>query len=117
MAVTFGLVWIGILVWLGSLLFGSDGHFVKEWNSESGTTFNAILIQAHRVGFSTAGGIAWGATLFAMVYCFQVYTGFQWTGYFAGEIRNARRTAITSIVGGLVASAAIYMIAGALIFP
>jgi amino acid transporter len=51
-----------------------------------------------------------------MVYCFQVYTGFQWTGYFAGEIKNARRTAVTSIVGGLVASAAIYMLGVGLIY-
>jgi amino acid transporter len=51
-----------------------------------------------------------------MVYCFQVYTGFQWTGYFAGEIKNARRTAVTSIIGGLVASAAIYMIGVGLIY-
>src|SRR6266516_2744076 len=55
-------------------------------------------------------------TLYAMVYCFQVYTGFQWTGYFAGEIKNARRTAVTSILGGLVASAAIYMLGVGLIY-
>jgi basic amino acid/polyamine antiporter, APA family len=116
MAITFGLVWIGMLIWLGSLLFGSHDHFVKEWNAESGTTYNGIINQAHQLGFSTAGGIAWGATLFAMVYCFQVYTGFQWTGYFAGEIRNARRTAVTSIVGGLVASAVIYMVGVGLIY-
>src|ERR671933_444596 len=116
MAVTFGLVWIGMLVWLGSMLFGSHDHFVREWNQQSGTTYNGVINQAHQLGFSTTGGIAWGATLFAMVYCFQVYTGFQWTGYFAGEIRNARRTAITSIVGGLIASAAIYMIGVGLIY-
>ena len=51
-----------------------------------------------------------------MVYAFQVYTGFQWTGYFAGEIRNARRTATTSIIGGLVASAVIYIVGVALIY-
>ena len=37
-----------------------------------------------------------------MIYSFQVYTGFQWTGYFAGEIRNVRRTATTSILGALL---------------
>ena len=51
-----------------------------------------------------------------MVYAFQVYTGFQWTGYFAGEIRNARRTATTSIIGGLAASAVIYIVGVALIY-
>src|SRR5919199_3620106 len=116
MKITFALVWIGMLAWIIAMLVGSHGHFVNEWNAKSGATFNGIIQQADKLGFNAGGGIAWGATLFAMVYCFQVYTGFQWTGYFAGEIRNARRTAITSIVGGLIASAAIYMIGVGLIY-
>jgi APA family basic amino acid/polyamine antiporter len=116
MAITFGLVWIGMIAWLVAMLVGSHDHFVKEWNAQSGLTFNGVINQANQLGFNAGGGIAWGATLFAMVYCFQVYTGFQWTGYFAGEIKNARRTAVTSIIGGLVASAAIYMIGVGLIY-
>jgi amino acid transporter len=116
MAATFVIVWIGMLAWLAAMLFGGHGHFVKEWNSQSGTTYNAILHTASSNGFNAGGGIAWIATLFAMVYCFQVYTGFQWTGYFAGEIKNARRTATTSILGGLLASAVIYMLGVGLIY-
>ena len=116
MAITFVLVWIGMIGWLLAMLFGSHGHFVQEWNKQSGLTFNGVINQAQHLGFNAGGGIAWGATLFAMVYCFQVYTGFQWTGYFAGEIRNARRTAVTSIIGGLIASAAIYMLGVGLIY-
>ena len=51
-----------------------------------------------------------------MIYSFQVYTGFQWTGYFAGEIRNVRRTATTSILGALLISAIGYVVAVALIY-
>lgn len=116
MAVTFGLVWIGMIAWIVAMLVGGHDGFVREWNAESGLTYNGVIEQARQLGFEAGGGIAWGATLFAMVYCFQVYTGFQWTGYFAGEIKNARRTAVTSIVGGLVASAAIYMIGVGLIY-
>src|SRR2546426_442636 len=116
MMVTFALVWIGMIGWLVAMLVGSHGHFVQEWNQQSGTTYNGIINQAHQLGFNAGGGIAWGATLFAMVYCFQVYTGFQWTGYFAGEIKNARRTAVTSIIGGLIASAVIYMVGVGLIY-
>ena len=116
MAVTFALVWIGMIGWLISMAVGSHAHFVKEWNTQSGATYNGIIHQAQSLGFNAGGGIAWGATLFAMVYCFQVYTGFQWTGYFAGEIKNARRTAVTSIVGGLIASAVIYMLGVGLIY-
>jgi amino acid transporter len=116
MAVTFALVWVGMLIWIAVMLFGSHTHFIHEWNSQSGTTYNAIIATASKYGFHAGGGIAWIATLFAMVYCFQVYTGFQWTGYFAGEIKNARRTAVTSIIGGLLASAVIYMLGVGLIY-
>ena len=51
-----------------------------------------------------------------MIYSFQVYTGFQWTGYFAGEIRNVRKTATTSILGALLISAIGYVVACALIY-
>jgi amino acid transporter len=116
MRATFILVWAGMLLWLGLLLFGSHGDFIHNWNASSGATYDGIIHQAKSLGFDAGGTIALGATLAAMVYCFQVYTGFQWTGYFAGEIKNARRTATTSIVGGLAVSAVVYMIAVALIY-
>ena len=45
-----------------------------------------------------------------------MYTGFQWTGYFAGEIRNVRRTATTSILGALAVSAIGYVAGVGLIY-
>jgi amino acid transporter len=116
MLVTFAIVWIGMIAWLIAMAVGSHGHFVSDWNAHSGATYNGILAQAHRLGFSAAGGIGWGATLFGMIYSFQVYTGFQWTGYFAGEIRNVRRTATTSILGGLLFAAIGYVAGVALIY-
>ena len=116
MAATFVIVWAGMLVWLIGLAVTSKSDFESRWNAVSGTTVSHVFSSAAHDGFSAGGGLAWGATLFAMVYCFQVYTGFQWTGYFAGEIRNARRTAVTSILGGLAASAVIYVLGVALIY-
>jgi basic amino acid/polyamine antiporter, APA family len=116
MKITFALVWIGMALWLILLLVGGHGDFVQHFNQKSGTTYDAVIGQARKLGFDAGGTIALGATLAAMVYCFQVYTGFQWTGYFAGEIKNARRTARTSIVGGLIVAAVVYMVAVALIY-
>lgn len=116
MVVTFAIVWLGMIIWLILLAVGSHGHFVASWNAHSGTTYNAIISKARGLGFSSAGGIGWTATLFGMIYCFQVYTGFQWTGYFAGEIRNVRRTATTSILGALVVSAIGYVAGVGLIY-
>jgi len=116
MKITFAIVWIGMAIWLVLMLVGSHTGFIARWNANSGTTYQGILNTVHRYGFTGGGAIALGATLAAMVYCFQVYTGFQWTGYFAGEIKSARRTAVTSIIGGLVAAALIYMVASLLVY-
>jgi basic amino acid/polyamine antiporter, APA family len=85
MFVAFVVVWVGMIIWLIAMAVGSHGHFVHSWNTTSGTTYGAVLAQASHQGFSASGAIGWGATVFAMIYCFQVYTGFQWTGYFAGR--------------------------------
>jgi APA family basic amino acid/polyamine antiporter len=120
MLVTFAIVWLGMIAWLVAMAVGSHSHFVSSWNAHSGTTYSGIIAQAnhfgHSLGFSTLGSIGWGATLFGMIYSFQVYTGFQWTGYFAGEIRNVRRTAATSIIGALLISAIGYVVGVALIY-
>ncbi|HCU92801.1 MAG TPA: APC family permease [Actinobacteria bacterium] len=116
MLITFAVVWVGMIAWLLAMAFGSHGHFISSWNANSGTTYAAVIASAHHYGFSVAGGIGWAATLYGMIYCFQVYTGFQWTGYFAGEIRNVRRTASLSILGALLVSALLYMLGVGLIY-
>jgi APA family basic amino acid/polyamine antiporter len=116
MLVTFAIVWVGMLAWLIDLAVGSRGHFTSSFNAHSGTTVAGVIAAAGHGGFSAAGAIGWGATLFGMIYSFQVYTGFQWTGYFAGEIRNVRRTATTSILGALLIAAIGYCVGAALIY-
>jgi basic amino acid/polyamine antiporter, APA family len=116
MLITFAIVWIGMIAWLLAMAFGSHTQFIAHWNAHSGTTYGAVLASAHHLGFSAVGAIGWGATLFGMIYSFQVYTGFQWTGYFAGEIRNVRRTATTSIIGALLISAVGYVVGVGLIY-
>jgi basic amino acid/polyamine antiporter, APA family len=117
MLITFAIVWIGMIAWLLAMAFGSHAHFVNSWGAHGGSSYNFIITQAQsKLHFSAAGAIGWGAVLFGMIYSFQVYTGFQWTGYFAGEIRNVRRTASTSILGALLVSAFIYVLAVGLIY-
>ena len=116
MMVTFAIVWLGMLAWLIDLAVGSRGHFTSSFNAHSGTSVSGVLAAASHSGFSNLGAIGWGATVFGMIYSFQVYTGFQWTGYFAGEIRNVRKTATTSILGALLISAIGYVVACALIY-
>lgn len=116
MLAMFVIVWVGMIIWLIDMAVGGHGTLVSTFNASSGTSYNAILSLASKSGFSDVGAIGWGATLFGMIYSFQVYTGFQWTGYFAGEIRNVRRTATTSILGALLIAAVGYILGVGLIY-
>lgn len=116
MVFTFVIVWIGMAVWLvGLAITGHDG-FVANFNANSGMTIGAVTSAAAKAGYSPGTSIDWAGTIFAIIYAFQVFTGFQWTGYFAGEIKNVRRTAITSIIGALVISAVLYVLATLLVY-
>ncbi|MGB8347601.1 MAG: APC family permease [Ktedonobacteraceae bacterium] len=116
MAITFLVVWLGMVVWLVGLAVTPHSAFVTNFHAQSGLTIAQVTSAASKAGFSAGNGIDWAGTIFAMIYAFQVFTGFQWTGYFAGEIKNVRRTAITSIIGALVISAVLYVLATALVY-
>jgi len=116
MIVTFGIVWVGMAIWLIGLALTSHDAFVANFNAHSGITLNQVAAAASKAGYSPGNAIDWGGTIFAIIYAFQVFTGFQWTGYFAGEIKNVRRTAITSIIGALVISSVLYVLATFLVY-
>src|SRR5438094_7606504 len=42
MAVTFALVWIGMIGWLVSMAVGSHSQFVKGWNADSGDPYHGV---------------------------------------------------------------------------
>ncbi len=116
MMISFAIVWIGMAVWIVGLAMTSHDTFVSNFNALSGTTISQVTAAASKAGFSAGTTLDWAGTIFAMIYAFQVFTGFQWTGYFAGEIKNVRRTAITSIIGALVISAILYVVPSFLIY-
>jgi APA family basic amino acid/polyamine antiporter len=116
MMVTFVIVWLGMLVWLFGLLITDHSAFASNFSSQTGMTLAAVTSAAQKAGFSPGNGLDWAGTIFAMIYAFQVFTGFQWTGYFAGEIKNVRRTAAVSILGALVVSALLYVLGSFLIY-
>ncbi len=116
MAVAFAIVWLGMIVWLVGMLITPHSAFVANFNAQSGLTLAKATSDAAKAGYAPGSGIDWRGTIFAMIYAFQVFTGFQWTGYFAGEIKNVRRTATLSILGALVVSAVLYVGGTALVY-
>src|SRR5258707_11578823 len=116
MLITFAVVWLGMVIWLIGLAITGHNGFVANFNAHSGTTISQVTSAASKAGFTAGSTLDWAGTIFAMIYAFQVFTGFQWTGYFAGEIKNVRRTATTSIIGALVISAVLYVLATFLVY-
>lgn len=116
MRVLFWIVWIGMGIWIIGLIITSHGSFATHFQQTTGVSAAQIMTLAQHNGYHVSSGINWGMTLLAMIYAFQTLTGFQWTGYFAGEIRNVRRTATTSIIGGLIAAALLYIIGSGLVY-
>ncbi|WDL95335.1 APC family permease [Alicyclobacillus sp. ALC3] len=116
MRVLFWIVWIGMGIWIVGLLITGHGAFATHFQQTTGVSATQIMTIAQQNGYHATSGINWGMTFLAMIYAFQTLTGFQWTGYFAGEIRNVRRTATTSILGGLVAAALLYIIGSGLVY-
>ena len=103
-------------VWLVGMAMTPASAFQSRLEAATGHSATSIIAIAHHMGATQGSGINWMMTLFAMVYAFQVYTGFQWTGYFAGEVKNVRKTAVTSIMGGLLVSAVLYTVGTLLVF-
>lgn len=116
MRVLFVLVWLGMALWLLGLAITGPAASHAYFQRETGQSVATIEALAAKNGFHPSPGLSWSMTLFAMIYCFQVFTGFQWTGYFAGEVRNARRTIKSSILGALIVSAVLYMLGSALVY-
>lgn len=112
----FWVVWSGMGLWFIGLVLTSQSSAMANFRAATGIAPAEIIRIAKEAGFASSGGFDWKMTAFAMIYAFQVFTGFQWTGYFAGEIKNVRRTATTSIMGGLIAAAVLYMLGTALVY-
>ncbi|MCL6443014.1 MAG: APC family permease [Alicyclobacillus sp.] len=116
MRVLFWIVWIGMGLWIIGLLITGQGAFVTNFEHMTGVSAQQIVTLAKQNGYHAGSALNWSMTFLAMIYAFQTLTGFQWTGYFAGEIRNVRRTATTSIIGGLVAAALLYILGSGLVY-
>lgn len=116
MRVMMVIVWAGMALWFLDLLFTSNATFNANFQATTGATPQAIIDAANQNGFTAPVGIAIPMTLLAMLWAFQNLTGFEWTGYFAGEIKNVRRTVIWSVVAGLIVSAILYALGSLLVY-
>jgi len=116
MLVLFWIVWIGMGLWYLGLIITPNSAFISNFAATTQVQPDTIINLAKSSGFATPSGLNIGMTLLAMLWAFQNLTGFEWTGYFAGEVKNVRRTVVTSVVGGLIIGAILYAVGSLLVY-
>ncbi|MGC9100647.1 MAG: APC family permease [Caldisericum sp.] len=116
MRILFVIVWIGVGLWYIGLLATTKEAFQASFASITGTQPQEIVNIAKSVGYVPPAGINWGMTILAMLWAFQNLTGFEWTGYFAGEIKNVRRTVIVSVLGALIIGGLLYALGSLFVY-
>ncbi|MCL6444906.1 MAG: APC family permease [Alicyclobacillus sp.] len=92
----FWIVLAGTVVWLLLLWTGSHVQFVDLLNKSWGVDYNQFLSQAEQLGFKNVS--SGKNSLYAVIYAFQMFMGFQMVGYFSGEIKNASRNTVRAIL-------------------
>jgi basic amino acid/polyamine antiporter, APA family len=110
----FLFVALGVIVWLALLLFGSHDEFRQTFDAQSPQSYQQVIDAASRGGFDTSASAK--STLLGIVFGFQFFVGFQWLAYFAGEVRQASRTARIAIVGTWALTAFTFVTASVLVY-
>ncbi|HXW36976.1 MAG TPA: APC family permease [Nitrososphaerales archaeon] len=99
------LVILAIIVYLGLALSVGHTGFVNNFNALSGTNETAIVSAATSNGFNPTATLS--GTLLGFVFMFLNFTGFNYSAYLSGEIRNIRKSQLIGIVGSLLVFAAL----------
>ena len=98
------LVWAFVLlagaVYFVAMLSTSNASFLANFNQNSGTTVEAVIKTAQSYGYDATTTIK--GTILGSVFMFLNFTGFNFSAYLSGEIRNVRKAQIRAILGSLL---------------
>lgn len=104
---------VSLLTFFGLALTNGGPTFISNFNTYSGTTVDKVLGEAAAAGFDT-GGFSWSGTMLGVIFTSLSFTGFAIAVYVAGEVKEAQKSMIYSVFGGLfmfaVAAVLIYFI-------
>jgi amino acid transporter len=92
----------GTIVAIVILLGATPATFAVAFNAALGhyTTYENVISTAKSYGFTWAP--SWSATFSAMAFAWLINNGYQYSGYFSGEVRNVRKSMILSTMGNNV---------------
>jgi APA family basic amino acid/polyamine antiporter len=102
------LVVLAGITYIGLSLTTKNSTFVSNFNSLSGTNVTAVISSAQSQGFDPT--VTLFGTIFGFVYMFLNFTGFNFSTYLSGEVKNVRRSQLIGVIGSLLAFAAIAIV-------
>ncbi|MDG6996109.1 MAG: APC family permease [Nitrososphaerota archaeon] len=106
------VVWAFVLIaaaaYLALALTTGHSTFVANFNQNSGTNVTSVMTAATSSGFNDT--IVLSGTLLGFVYMFLNFTGFNYSAYLSGEIRNIRRSQFIGIIASLLVFAGLLIL-------
>lgn len=102
----FAFIMLGTIFWLILLFALPHSDFVTQFNASQGSAaYQTVLATAAKNGYQILPGAAFFNTFLAVIYAFQSYNGFQNSGYFSGEIKQAPSSVVRAMLAALVCGA------------
>jgi basic amino acid/polyamine antiporter, APA family len=99
----FAFIVLGTIFWLVLLFVLPHSDFVTQFNANQGNgAYQAVLNSAAKAGYQILPSAVFFNTFLAVIYAFQSYNGFQNSGYFGGEIKQASSSAIRAMLAALI---------------
>jgi basic amino acid/polyamine antiporter, APA family len=82
---------------------GHPSDFVTNFNASQGSgAYQAVMAAATKTGYQILPSAIFLNTFSAVIYAFQSYNGFQNSGYFSGEIKQASSSVFRAMLSALI---------------
>jgi len=99
----FAFIMAGTIFWLILLFVLPHSDFVASFNAGQGSgAYQSVLNNAAKAGFAILPSAVFLNTFSAVIYAFQSYNGFQNSGYFSAEIKQASSSVIRAMLCALI---------------
>lgn len=107
--VMFIIIALGTVAFVGSALVSGFPTFQQRFDTMSGTTVANVINNAVSEGYTREVTVT--ATFLGTIFSFLNLTGYFFSAYFAGEIKEVQRSQLVAIVGGAIIFSVIMWIA------
>jgi amino acid transporter len=96
----FILILVGIAAYVGTLLATTPTQFATSFNAQSGMNYSDLIQKAQSSGVPS--GFVTSATLLGIAFTYLNFIGFNASVYYAGEIKEVRRSQFVAIIGAVL---------------